>query len=111
MAELVLRLAQGNARWGYMRIAGECRKLGVSLSATSVRNILRRHRVGPARRRSGPNWTPFLRAQAAGALACDFLCGNGTCPSPGPMIRTGAEPLRSSVSGSCTRRRRAGQHR
>jgi hypothetical protein len=56
-----------------MRIVGECRKLGVTVSATSVRTILRRHRLGPAPRRSGPTWTEFLRAQAAGVLACDFL--------------------------------------
>jgi putative transposase len=73
VVELVLRLARDNARWGYVRIAGECRKLGVMVSATSVRTILRRHRVGPAPRRGGPTWTPFLRAQAAGTLACDFL--------------------------------------
>src|SRR3954468_22422227 len=71
--ELVLRLARDNQRWGYMRIAGECRKLGVTVSATSVRMILRRHRLGPAPRRGGPSWTEFLRTQAAGALACDFL--------------------------------------
>jgi len=70
---LVLRLARDNARWGYLRIAGECRKLGVRVSATSVRTILRRHRLGPAPRRGGPTWTQFLRAQAAQTLACDFL--------------------------------------
>jgi hypothetical protein len=46
---LVVRLAQENGRWGYLRIVGECAKLGVTVSATSVRNILRRHRLGPAR--------------------------------------------------------------
>ena len=51
---------------------GECRKLGVRVSATSVRTILRRHRLGPAPRRNGPSWTQCLPAQAAGALACDF---------------------------------------
>jgi putative transposase len=39
VVELVLRLARDNARWGYVRIVGECRKLGVSVSATSVRTI------------------------------------------------------------------------
>jgi hypothetical protein len=43
------------------------------VSATSVRTILRRHRLGPAPRRGGPSWTEFLRAQAVGALAGDFL--------------------------------------
>jgi putative transposase len=73
VVDLVLRLARDNPRWGYMRVVGECRKLGVSVSATSVRTILRRHRLGPAPRRGGPSWTEFLRAQAAGTLACDFL--------------------------------------
>jgi putative transposase len=69
--ELVVRLARENPRWGYLRIVGECRKLGVRVSATSVRRILRRHRLGPAPRRSGPGWMAFLRAQAGGMLACD----------------------------------------
>jgi putative transposase len=73
VVELVLRLARDNGRWGYLCIVGECRKLGVQVSPTSVRNILRRHRLGPAPRRGGPTWTQFLRAQAAGALACDFF--------------------------------------
>ena len=38
----------GEPRWGYLRIVGECRKLGVAVSATSVRNVLRRHRLRPA---------------------------------------------------------------
>jgi len=62
-----------NWRWGYVRIVGECRKLGIQVSATSVRNILRRHHLGPAPRPGGPTWTQFLRIQAAGVLACDFL--------------------------------------
>jgi transposase len=73
VVDLVLRLARENPRWGYLRIVGECRKLGVRVSATSVRTILRRHRLGPAPRRGGPTWTQFLRTQATGTLACDFL--------------------------------------
>src|SRR5437588_13126045 len=73
LVELVLRLARENPRWGYLRICGECAKLGMKVSATSVRNIFRRHGLGPAPRRSGPSWTQFLRSQAAGVLACDFF--------------------------------------
>jgi hypothetical protein len=69
----VLRLARENPRWGYLRIVGECAKLGVVISATSVRNVLRRHHLRPAPRTSGPSWSEFLRAQAAGILACDFF--------------------------------------
>jgi putative transposase len=56
-----------------MRIVGECRNLGVRVSTTSVRRILRRHRIGPAPRRGGPTWTQFLRAPAGGLVACDFF--------------------------------------
>jgi hypothetical protein len=47
--------------------------VGVAVSVTSVRNIMRRNRVGPATRRSGPTWAGFLRSQASGVLACDFF--------------------------------------
>jgi hypothetical protein len=70
---LVCRLARENNRWGHLRITGECAKLGVRLSATSVRNILGRHHLGPAPRRAGPTWVEFLRSQASGVLACDFF--------------------------------------
>jgi putative transposase len=73
VAELVVRLARENPRWGYVRIAGECAKVGLSVSATSVRAILRRQGLGPAPRRGGPSWAEFLRAQASGMIACDFL--------------------------------------
>ena len=70
---LVVRLARENTRWGYLRIVGECRNLGVRVSATSVRRILRGHGLGPAPRRGGPTWTQFLRTQARGLLATDLF--------------------------------------
>ncbi len=73
VVELVVRLAEENPKWGYVRIVGECAKVGLRVSATSVRAILRRHGLGPAPRRAGPSLAEFLRAQAAGTLACDFL--------------------------------------
>src|SRR5256884_573144 len=75
VVELVLRLARENPRWGYLRICGECAKLGMKVSATSVRNILRRHGLGPAPRRGGPSSGEVLRRPAAGGPACDFLTG------------------------------------
>lgn len=71
--ELVLRLARENPRWGYMRIAGELKKLGVAVSATSVRNVLKAHGLPPAPRRNGPTWEQFIRAQARAVIATDFF--------------------------------------
>jgi transposase InsO family protein len=69
----VVRLVSENPRWGYLRIVGELRHLGIRLSASSVQRILRHAGIGPAPRRSGPSWSTFLRAQAHGVLACDFF--------------------------------------
>jgi transposase InsO family protein len=71
--ELVLRLAAENPRWGYLRIVGELRHLGIRVSASTVQRMLRRAGLGPAPRRGGPNWSTFLCTQAHGALACDFF--------------------------------------
>ena len=71
--ELVVRLARENPRWGYQRIAGELKKLGLSVSPSTVRRLLARAGLGPAPRRSGPTWREFLRAQAASIVACDFF--------------------------------------
>ncbi len=39
--ELIVRLARENPRWGYLRIVGELKKLGVIVSKTSVAAVLR----------------------------------------------------------------------
>jgi putative transposase len=55
-----------------VRIQGELRKLGIGVSASSIRRVLRRHGLGPGPR-SGPTWSEFLRAQAHNVLARDFF--------------------------------------
>jgi putative transposase len=71
--ELILRMGRENPRWGCIRIRGELRKLGIRVSATAIRTLLRSNGLGPAPRRSGPSWAEFLRNQARGILATDFF--------------------------------------
>jgi transposase InsO family protein len=47
--------------------------LGVKAAASTVWEILQASGTGPARRRTGPTWSQFLRSQAEAILACDFF--------------------------------------
>jgi transposase InsO family protein len=71
--ELVIRMAKENPPWGYIRIQGECRKLGIRVGASTIKRLLLREGLGPAPRRDGPTWSEFLRSQATGIIACDFF--------------------------------------
>jgi hypothetical protein len=86
---LIERLARENTRWGYMRIQGELKGLGISVSATTVANVLRSTGLGPAPRRIVPSWRDFLRAQAESlvsgglrAAPSDVLIGDAAAVGP-----------------------------
>ncbi|MGW7003400.1 integrase core domain-containing protein [Streptomyces sp. NPDC054933] len=71
--ELILRLARENPLWGHRRIQGELALLGITVSAATVRAVLRRGKVPPTPQRARDTWASFLRAQASGLLGCDFF--------------------------------------
>ncbi len=71
--ELVLRLARENG-WGYTRILGELRKLGVTnISRSTVVNILRSAGIDPSPERANGRWHTFIREHLATLWACDFF--------------------------------------
>jgi len=70
---LVLRLARENPRWGYPRIVGELKGLGIAVSATTVRTWLRAAGLGPVGHRREMTWREFVKAHRQSLLAVDFF--------------------------------------
>jgi putative transposase len=77
--ELALRLARENPRWGYSRIVGELKGLGMAVSATTVRMWLRAAGLGPAGHRREMTWREFVRAHRQSLLAVDFFTVETIC--------------------------------
>src|SRR5499427_7151162 len=73
--QLVIRMAEENATWGYRRIQGALANLGHRIDKLTVRNILRRHHLEPApqRRQGGMSWAQFLKLHWEVLAATDFF--------------------------------------
>lgn len=72
--DLVVRMARENTGWGYDRIVGALTNLGYQLSDQTVKNILRRHGIAPAPKRSQiTTWRDFLGAHMDVLAGCDFF--------------------------------------
>ena len=72
---VILRLARENPSWGYGKLEGELRKLNYTIAQSTIRAVLKRHKVPPAPRRkqAGPTWRTFLQHYQHQMLACDFF--------------------------------------
>ena len=74
IAELVVRMAVDNPRWGYTRIRGALSNLQHTIARTTIKRILRDHGIEPApeRGRRTP-WKTFLQAHWDGLAATDLF--------------------------------------
>ena len=74
LENLVVRLARENSGWGYDRIVGALANLGYPLSDQTVGNILRRHGIPPAAKRSQTTtWKEFIRRHMDVLSGADFF--------------------------------------
>lgn len=74
VAELIVRMAKDNPTWGYDRIEGALKNLGIALCDTTVGNILREHGIEPApKRASKTTWKTFLKVHWEVMGAADFV--------------------------------------
>jgi transposase InsO family protein len=72
--ELIVQMARENSGWGYDRIAGALANLGHNISDQTVGNVLRRHGIAPAPRRSQTTaWKDFIAAHMAVLAGMDFF--------------------------------------
>jgi len=69
---LALRMAEENA-WGYVRIAGELKKLGHDVSPSYVRDLLKQHGLPPSPHRKGMAWKQFIQAHMEATWAADVF--------------------------------------
>ncbi|MGY6694555.1 MAG: integrase core domain-containing protein [Roseinatronobacter sp.] len=88
MRDVVIRIGSENLLWGYKRIAGELKKLGLYAGANSVKRILNEAGIHPSpeKRKKKPAlpWATFVRAYMESMVACDFftkivLTARGLC--------------------------------
>jgi putative transposase len=71
---LIVRMAQENRSWGYDRIVGALANLGLTVSAQTVGNVLKRHGIPPApERKTTTTWKEFIRTHLDVLVATDFF--------------------------------------
>ena len=71
---LIVRMAQENTGWGYDRIAGALANLGHHVSDQTIGNVLKRHGIAPAPKRSQvTSWKDFIAAHLAVLAGADFF--------------------------------------
>jgi putative transposase len=77
LRDVVIRVGSENRLWGYKRIVGELKKLGLYAGANSVKRILNEAGIHPSpeKRKKKPAlpWATFIRAHMETMVACDFF--------------------------------------
>jgi len=74
IAELTVRMASDNPRWGYTRIQGALHNVGHRVGRTTIANLLKANGIDPAPERgTRTTWSQFLKAHWSVLAAADFF--------------------------------------
>src|SRR5262245_30074524 len=74
VTDRIRRMARENSGWGYDRIVGALANLGHVVSDQNVGNVLRRHGMAPAPKRSqSTTWKQFIAAHLDVLAGSDFF--------------------------------------
>jgi hypothetical protein len=70
----MVQIAKENSGWGYNRIIGALANLGYDVSDQTVGNVLKRHGIAPAPKRSqSTTWKEFIQSHMAVLAGIDFF--------------------------------------
>jgi hypothetical protein len=71
---LIVQMAKENSGWGYDRSVGELANLGYTVSDETVGNVLKRHGIAPAPKRTQTTtWKEFIQSHMAVLAGIDFF--------------------------------------
>ena len=74
IADLTVRMARENPRWGYTRIQGALQNVGHHVGRTTIANILKDNGIDPAPERGKTTtWSQFLKTHWDVLAAADFF--------------------------------------
>jgi len=71
--QLIVMMAEENELWGCRTIAGEMKKLGHTVSHTTVYNILMANGIPVDPQRKALSWKKFIQSHMEVTWACDFF--------------------------------------
>jgi len=66
-------MAKENLDWGYGRIMGELKKLGIKRGRTTIKRIMINNRLDPAPKRYEDSWDAYIKRTFETLWACDFF--------------------------------------
>ncbi len=70
--DMILKLAQETG-WGYGRIQGELKKLGITVATNTIKKVLIKNGFHPSPNRTKGDWDRFIKRHMDTLWACDFF--------------------------------------